>query len=68
MFFDDFRRMYMRKLDERIAKTADYMADGKAANIEEYRKLAGTIAGLRMAKAEFIEAVKTEVEDEDEQP
>lgn len=60
-FWDEYRAA----IKVRIAKYTLYVAEGKAANYEQYKQYAGMIAGLEESLVELKNCLKkTGVEDE----
>lgn len=54
-----FERLLTELINAQIEELSDQMSRGLAPNFDEYRFLAGRIAGLRMALDHFDEVNKT---------
>jgi hypothetical protein len=55
----------VEQLDEKVAQLKDYLADGKAENFEEYKKLCGEIRGLLTSRGYALD-LKQRLENMDE--
>ena len=52
---DDALSLLKKKLREHMNELADHLAIGAAKDMEEYRKICGTIEGLAWAEREVID-------------
>ena len=48
-----------QQIDEKVAQLKDYMAEGKAEDYEEYKKLCGEIRGLLTARGYALDLKQT---------
>ena len=55
----------VEQLDEKVAQLKDYLADGKAETLEEYKKLCGEIRGLLTSRGYALD-LKQRLENMDE--
>tara|TARA_Y100001951_G_scaffold101641_1_gene106880 strand:- start:109 stop:297 length:189 start_codon:yes stop_codon:yes gene_type:complete len=52
---EDVLSLLRKKIRDQMNELADFLAVGSAKNIEEYRKVCGTIEGLAWAEREIID-------------
>jgi len=52
---EDVLSLLKKKIRTQMNELADHLAIGSAKNIEEYRKICGTIEGLAWAEREVID-------------
>ena len=52
---DDALSLLKKKLRDQMNELADHLAIGAAKDMEEYRKICGTIEGLAWAEREIID-------------
>lgn len=55
----DALEVIVQQSDEKIAQIKDYLAEGRAADFEEYRKLCGEIKGLLTARGYILDLQHT---------
>ena len=46
-------------VDEKVSQLRDYLAEGKAENFEEYKRICGEIRGLLIAKGYALDLKQT---------
>ncbi len=49
----------VQQTDEKVAQLKDHLAEGKALNFEEYKKLCGEIRGLLIARGYALDLKQT---------
>ena len=54
------------KINDEIERITEWLADGKAPTIEEYRKQTGKIIGFRASLILIDECIKNYMKDDDE--
>ena len=54
----DALEILVQQADEKITQLKDYLAEGKAANYEEYKALCGEIRGLLIARGHTLDLKK----------
>lgn len=57
---------YIKILDEKIEGRIDVLSRGTCDTLEKYTHACGEILGLRSAKAEYLEMLKTHDPDDEE--
>jgi hypothetical protein len=55
----------VQQADEKVTQLKDYLAEGRAANYEEYKSLCGEIRGLLIARGYTLD-LKQKLENSDE--
>ncbi len=51
----DAFEVLVSQIDEKVEHLKEHLAEGKAANFEEYKKLCGEIRGLLLARGYIID-------------
>lgn len=47
------------QIDEKVSQLKDYLADGKAETLEDYKKLCGEVRGLLIARGYALDLKQT---------
>jgi hypothetical protein len=55
----DIIEVLIKQSDEKVAQLRDYLAEGRAENFEEYKKLCGEIKGLLTVRGYALDLQQT---------
>ena len=55
----DVFEILIKQADEKIEQLKDYLAEGKAASFEEYKKLCGEVRGLLIMRGYTLDLKQT---------
>jgi hypothetical protein len=55
----DVIEVLVKQSDEKVAQLRDYLAEGRAENFEEYKKLCGEIKGLLTVRGYALDLQQT---------
>ena len=55
----DFADVIVEQIDEKATQLKEHLAEGKAANFEEYKRICGEIKGLLTARGYTLDLQRT---------